>query len=79
MVLNKLPAKLKDRGSFSIPCLIDNVRINGALCDLGSSVSLMSHSIVKKLDSGELRPTNISLQLVDHSIKYCLGILEDVH
>jgi len=26
----------------------------------------------------ELRPTNISRQLVDHSMKYPLGILEDV-
>jgi len=38
----------------------------------------MPYSIFKKLDLGELRPTNISLQLADWSIKYPLGILEDV-
>jgi len=38
----------------------------------------MPYSIFKKLNFGELRPANISLQLVDLSIKYPLKILEDV-
>jgi len=42
VVLNNLPIKLKDLGSASIPCLIGNVSIDRPLCDLGSSVSLMS-------------------------------------
>ena len=78
MVLNQLPAKLKDPSSFFIPCMIGNVSIDRALCDLGSGVSLMPYSIFKKLGLGELRPTRISLQLTDHSIKYPMGILEDV-
>ena len=78
MVLNKLLAKLKDPGSFSMPCMIGSVSIDRALCDLGSSVSLMSYSIFKKLDLGELRPTNNFLQLADRSIKYPSDILEDV-
>jgi len=41
VIQNKLPAKFKDLGSFSIPYLIGNVSINRALCDLGSSVCLM--------------------------------------
>ena len=48
-----------------------------ALCDLGSSVSLMPFSVYKKLDLGEMRSTTISLQLVDHFVKYPTGILED--
>jgi len=47
IVLNKLPTRLKDAGSFSIPCLIRNVRIDRALCDPGLSVSLMPYSIFK--------------------------------
>ena len=39
VVVNQLPAKLKDPDSFSIPCTIGNVSIDRALCDLGSSVS----------------------------------------
>jgi len=77
-IQNKLPAKLKDPDSFSIPCLIGNVSIDRALCDLGSSLSLMAFSLYKKLYLGEMRPTTISVQLVGHSVKYLIGILEDV-
>ncbi|XP_057997671.1 uncharacterized protein LOC131176625 [Hevea brasiliensis] len=75
---NKLPPKLKDLGNFSIPCLIDNMNIDKALCDLGASVSLMPLSICKKLDVGELKPTTISLQLANRSVKYLVGILENI-
>ncbi|XP_020262292.1 uncharacterized protein LOC109838247 [Asparagus officinalis] len=61
IIQNKLPPKLKDPGSFSIPCVIGNVSINRALCDLGASVSLMPMSIYKKLGIGDLKPTTISL------------------
>ncbi|KAJ9141117.1 hypothetical protein P3X46_031692 [Hevea brasiliensis] len=66
---NKLPPKLKDPGSFSIPCLIGDKKIDKALCDLGASVSLMPLSICKKLEIGELKPIIISLQLADRSVK----------
>jgi len=72
VVLNQLPAKLKDPNSFSIPCIIGSVSIEWALCDLGSSVSLMPYCIFKRLGLGELSPTSISLQLADRSIKYPL-------
>ena len=67
VIQNKLPAKLKDPASFSIPCLIGNVSINHALCDLGSSVSLMPLSTREKLELGEMRPTTISLQSVSYT------------
>jgi len=50
VVHNKLLAKLKDHGGFSIPCLIGNVSINMALCNLGSSVNLIPLFIFKRLD-----------------------------
>ncbi|XP_058002304.1 uncharacterized protein LOC131179469 [Hevea brasiliensis] len=75
---NKLPLKLKDLGSFSIRCLIGNMNIEKALCDLGASVSLMPLLICKKLDVGELKPITISLQLADRSVKYPMGILENI-
>ncbi|KAJ8756040.1 hypothetical protein K2173_024587 [Erythroxylum novogranatense] len=75
---NKLPPKLQDPGSFSIPCQIGTTTIGKALCDLGASVSLLPLSICQKLDIGELKPTTISLQLADRSIKFPIGILENV-
>ncbi|KAJ9185398.1 hypothetical protein P3X46_005037 [Hevea brasiliensis] len=74
----KLPSKLKDPGSFSIPCHIGESCSTKALCDLGASVSLMPLSIYEKLNMGDLKPTHISLQLADRSIKYPEGILENV-
>nr|XP_012574815.1 uncharacterized protein LOC105852735 [Cicer arietinum] len=78
IIQNKLPPKHKDPGSFSIPCVIGDMSFERALCDLGDSVSLMPLSVCKKLDVGELKPTNISLQLANRSIKYQVRILEDV-
>ncbi|XP_057998849.1 uncharacterized protein LOC131177759 [Hevea brasiliensis] len=78
LLQNKLPPKLKDPGSFSIPCHIGETSIERALCDLGASVSLMPLSICEKLKIGDLKPTTISLQLADRSIKYPVGILENV-
>jgi len=61
VIQNKLPAKLKDPDSFLIPCLIGNVLLDCALCDLRSSVSLMPLSLCEKLGLGEIRLTTISL------------------
>ncbi|KAL0411123.1 UNVERIFIED_CONTAM: hypothetical protein Slati_3702000 [Sesamum latifolium] len=75
---NKLPPKLKDPGSFSIPCTIENINFDKALCDLGVNVNLMPYSIFEKLGMHELTTTIITLQLVDRSIKYFRRIVEDV-
>ncbi|XP_074335971.1 uncharacterized protein LOC141673137 [Apium graveolens] len=74
----KIPLKLKNPGSFSLSCTIGEVEIGKALCDLRASVSSMPHSMYKRIGLGELKKTMISLQLVDKSIKYPLGVLEDV-
>ncbi|XP_057250651.1 uncharacterized protein LOC130591373 [Beta vulgaris subsp. vulgaris] len=75
---NKSPPKLKDPGSFSIPCHIGRLFIDKALCDLGASVSVMPLSVSSKLNMGILKVTNITLQMADRSVKYPLDILEDV-
>jgi len=58
---NKLPLKLKNLGSFTIPCTIGSLYIEQALCNLGASISLVLYSIVSKLGLGETKPTTISL------------------
>ena len=78
IIQNKLPPKLSEPGSFSIPCSVGDVTISRALCNLGASVSLMPYFICAKLQVGKLKPTTISLQLADRSIRYPLGFLEDV-
>jgi hypothetical protein len=75
---DKLAKKDKDPGNFSIPCLLGNHVIEKAFLDLGASVSLMPLAVCERLNLGELQPTKMSLQLADRSVKYPIGILEDV-
>ena len=42
----KLPPKLKDLESFTIPCSIGSCSFNKVLCDLGASINLMPLSIL---------------------------------
>ncbi|XP_056691606.1 uncharacterized protein [Spinacia oleracea] len=78
IIQNKFPTKLKDPRSFSIPCAIGELVIDKSLCDLGASVSVMPFSIFQRLNVGELKPTQMSLQLADRSVKLPLGKVEDV-
>ncbi|GJX11658.1 reverse transcriptase domain-containing protein [Tanacetum coccineum] len=78
VLLNKLPSKEKDHGSFIIPCDIGHLHINNALADLGSSISLMPYTMYEKLGLGEPKPTRMSLELADRSIQYPRGIAENV-
>ena len=57
----KLPPKLKDPGSFTIPCTIGNLSFDKCLCDLGASINLMPLSIFKKLGLPEPKPIYMSL------------------
>ncbi|XP_050914870.1 uncharacterized protein LOC127129789 [Lathyrus oleraceus] len=75
---NKLAKNEKDLGSFSIPCALGNHDIDKALLDLGANVSLMPLAIGNRLNLGEMQPTRMSLQLADRSIKYPIGILENI-
>ena len=75
---NKIPRKEKDPGSFIIPISIGGKKLGRALCDLGSSINLMSLFIYKKLGIGEARPTTVTLQLADRSFTHLEGKIEDI-
>ncbi|XP_021761366.1 uncharacterized protein LOC110726207 [Chenopodium quinoa] len=78
IIMNKMPPKSKDPGNFSIPCAINKMQIDNALCDLGASVSIMPYLVYQRLELGELLPSNITLQLADRLIKFPKGKVEDV-
>ncbi|XP_074297972.1 uncharacterized protein LOC141628777 [Silene latifolia] len=78
LISGKSPPKLKDPGSFSISCVIGDVVINRALCNLGASVSVMPYSIFSKLKLGHLKMTNITLQMADKSVRRPLDDENDV-
>ncbi|XP_074318367.1 uncharacterized protein LOC141655174 [Silene latifolia] len=68
-ILNKMPTKLGDSRSFSIPYVVGGVPISRALCDLGASVSVIPLKVVKKIGIHNLAPTTMTLQLADRSVK----------
>ena len=78
IISNRLPPKITDRGSFTIPCKIGNLEVVSALCDLGASINLMPLSFFRKLGLGAPKPTNMTLQLADRSITRPKGVVEDV-
>ncbi|XP_015949938.1 uncharacterized protein LOC107474815 [Arachis duranensis] len=73
-----LPQKLRDPESSLIPCTIGEVTIERSLCDLEDNINLMPLSLMRKFQIDEVKPTRISLQLADRSIKFSIGIVENL-
>ncbi|GJZ45663.1 gag-pol polyprotein [Tanacetum coccineum] len=65
-----IPRKEKDRGSFTLPCFINNVCFNNALVDLGASVSVMPLLTYLNLGLGELAHTRLTVELANRTMKY---------
>ena len=59
IIQRKLLKTLKDPGSFTIPCIIGKHTFSKALCDLGASMNLMSFSMAKKLNLGDITSTSL--------------------
>ncbi|XP_075080104.1 uncharacterized protein LOC142165453 [Nicotiana tabacum] len=70
--------KKEDVGAFIIPCTIGACDFKRALCDNGASINLMPLAIYKQAGLGMLRPTSMSLQMADRSIKSPVGIVDNV-
>ncbi|XP_050229099.1 uncharacterized protein LOC126678239 [Mercurialis annua] len=79
IILSDLPTKLKDPGSFTIPCTIGNLNYVNCLCDLGASINLMPLFLFRNLFRNQsVKQTSMVLQLADQSIKKPYGVFEDV-
>ena len=49
VIQKSLPAKMKDPGSFTIPCTIGKYEFKKALCESGANINLMPLSMVQRL------------------------------
>ncbi|XP_016172582.1 uncharacterized protein LOC107614973 [Arachis ipaensis] len=78
LIQSKLPNKMPDPGSFQIPCTIGNITFDKVLCDLGSSINLMSLSVMQKLQIQEAQSTRIALEMADKYMKQAYGLVENV-
>ncbi|XP_057740021.1 uncharacterized protein LOC130957163 [Arachis stenosperma] len=61
IIQKKLSQKLKDPGSFQIPCIIGDITIEKALCDLGASINLMSLTMMRRMKIEETKLTKMAL------------------
>ncbi|XP_014511600.1 uncharacterized protein LOC106770297 [Vigna radiata var. radiata] len=73
------PKKLKDSGSLTLPCVINDVDIGRVMIDSGSSVNLMPFSDLKKIGGLILKPVNTTLTVADGYIKRPVGMVEDAN
>ena len=78
VIKQKIPAKMKDPGSFTIPCSTGKYEFKKALCDSGASINLMPLAVVQRLSLGEITLIVITLQMADRSMAQPEGVLEDV-
>ncbi|XP_057756086.1 uncharacterized protein LOC130975287 [Arachis stenosperma] len=69
---------MKDPRSFRIPCIIGDISIEKALCDLGARINLMSLAMIKRMRIEEAKPTRMALQLADRTFKFSHGVVEDL-
>ena len=74
-----LPIKKGDPGRPVIPIAIGPHIFQEAVCDFGASVNIMPKVIYDKINEDTLLYTNMHLQLVDQSLCYPKGILEDIY
>ena len=78
VIKKTLPEKMKDPGSFTIPCVIGEFEFQKALYDSDASINLMPLFVAKKLSLGELTPTTVTLQMADRTMVKPEGVIEDV-
>ncbi|XP_016206568.1 uncharacterized protein LOC107646940 [Arachis ipaensis] len=78
IIQKKFSQKMKDPRSFQILCIIGDIRIEKALCDLGASINLMSLAMMKTIRIEEANLTRMALQLADRTFKFPHGVVEDL-
>ena len=78
IIQKTIPQKSCDPGSFTLPISVGNLYIGKALLDLGASINLIPLSMLKKIGEIDVRPTQMTLQLADRSIKHPYGVVEDL-
>ncbi|XP_022683465.1 uncharacterized protein LOC111257691 [Setaria italica] len=77
-IANQAPEKKRDPRCPTIPYSIGALLFERALCNLGASVSIMTKAMFEKLRLLEPESTTMCLELVDNTVRYPKGIVEDV-
>nr|GEU48144.1 hypothetical protein [Tanacetum cinerariifolium] len=72
----QFPPKELNPGNFMLPCTIGNFNFYG-MADLGASVNVMPRNIFKYVKLGNLRNTNVFVEMADMTKKAPLGIIKE--
>jgi len=75
---SSLPTKKGDLGRQVIPISIGSANFDKAIYDFGASINIMPKVINEKLFNYPLSHTTMCLQLVDQSLCYPMGIMEEI-
>ncbi|GKE23095.1 zf-CCHC domain-containing protein, partial [Tanacetum coccineum] len=66
------------KAACSVKLSEEPLAVKNVLADLGASINLMPHSLFRRLGISKLKPTRMSIQLADRSIKYPIGVCENL-
>jgi hypothetical protein len=78
VILSSLSPKKKNLGALHISCTIGDINFYQALSNLGAFINLIPTTLYRQFGFGELKPTHVTLQLVDRSVKTLKGVVGDV-
>lgn len=71
-------SKAQDLGSFELDITIKTSPKENAMLDSGAGINMIPYSVYEKLRLSGLKPTFISLRLVNQSSRNPRGVIEDV-
>lgn len=77
-MLNKLPKKMGDPGSLTLPWQFRNLVTSHALADSRASMNLMPYLFYKKLNQPKPKPIQMTIYLTDKPVTSPRGICEDL-
>ncbi|XP_015947456.1 uncharacterized protein LOC107472439 [Arachis duranensis] len=78
LIKKDMVSKRTDPGSFHIPCIIGETKIERGFCDLGASINVMPLTLMKRLQLNEVRSTDVIVQLANKTQKQAEGVVENV-
>ncbi|XP_014511591.1 uncharacterized protein LOC106770287 [Vigna radiata var. radiata] len=72
------PPKMKDPGSLTLPCMIEDVDVGETMLDSRSSINMMPLSYLNKIGGLTLKPLNVMVMVADGTSSRPIGVMEDV-
>ncbi|XP_019430784.1 PREDICTED: uncharacterized protein LOC109338100 [Lupinus angustifolius] len=78
IIQKSLHETTKDLGNNTVPVTIGELYVGKTLLDLGANINLMPFSMLERIGDLEIKPTRMTWQLADRSVKYPYGVAEDV-